>query len=173
MATEKLIMAFVTLIIGIALIGVIADVGNDVTSQDVVLNETIDLVQFRGDPATYNDSIYPNVTASLANAYATTDWQYDSCAIAATLFAFDNASALTAGTDYNLTVNGVLALYNSSGLYDTSNTTLMTYTVCQDDYITLGWGRTILDIVPGFFAIALLMVSLALFYSIAKDTGII
>ncbi len=173
MATQKLVMAFVTLIIGISLLGVIATTGNEVTSQDVVLNESLDLVQFRGVAATYNDSIYPNVTASLTNAYATTDWQYDDCAIAITLFALDNASALTAGTDYNVTSNGVIALYNSSGLYDTSNTSLITYTMCQDDYITLSWGRTILDIVPGFFSLALLMVSLALFYSVAKDTGII
>jgi len=38
MATQKLIMAFVTLIIGIALIGVVATQGNSVTDQDVSQN---------------------------------------------------------------------------------------------------------------------------------------
>ena len=39
--------------------------------------------------------------------------------------------------------------------------------------MNLSWGRTGINLVPGFFAIALLLVSVGLFWSIARDNGII
>lgn len=176
MATQKLIMAFVTLVIGIALIGVITTETGGVTSQDATLNETIDLTDYKSGMINVS-GINTTLVLDLDNAYTTSNWQYDDgqCTVAVTSYAMDNATEATAGTDYNITANGGLALFDS-GFWHTesaSNTTYITYTACQDDYMTLGWGRSILNIVPGFFAIALLMVSLGLFYSIAKDTGII
>ncbi len=177
MSTQKLVMAFVTLIIGVALIGVVATQGDGVTTRDVTRNESFNTAgQFR--PEANGSMINLTHTQGLTNAYSSTDWQWNDCAITVTLFALDNGTAATDGTDYNVTSNGIVALYNTTFWWeaatqaDISNTTLVTYQFCQDEYMT-GWSASILDLVPGFFAIALLMVSLALFYSIAKDSGII
>lgn len=173
MSTQKLVMAFVTLIIGVALIGVVASVNSDVTDRDVTLNETFDITGYRL-PANYT-MVNESHTANLANAYSSTDWQWNDCAVEVTLLAFPNGSALTVTTDYTVTSNGVVSLVNSSLFIEDAaapNTTIATYYYCQDEYMT-GWSSSILNLVPGFFAIALLMVSLALFYSIAKDAGII
>jgi len=173
MTTQKLIMAFVTLIIGISLLGVIATTGLGVTDQTVTGNETLDLVQFKNLANT--SQINTTATATLTNGYATTDWQYDDCSIAVTLLALNNGTAATVTTDYIVGGNGEINLTNADFWWteSASNTTYITYTYCQDEYMTLSWGRTLLGIVPGFFAIALLMVSLALFYSVARETGII
>ena len=174
MTTQKLIMGFVTLIIGIALLGVVATQGSEVVDKDFILNETFDLTDFRL-PANYT-MMNESHTEDLANAYGSTDWQWNDCSIVVTLLAFPNGTALTVTNDYSVTVNGVVSMVNSSLFYEDAmapNTTLVTYTHCQDDYISLGWGRSVITMIPGFFALALLMVSIALFYSIAKDTGVI
>jgi len=53
------------------------------------------------------------------------------------------------------------------------NTTYFDYTYCADGYMNIAWGRTILNLVAGFFALALLGASVGIFYSIGRDTGII
>jgi len=173
MTTQKLIMAFVTLIIGISLLGVIATTGLGVTDQTVTRNETLNIAPFKNLVNT--SAINTTYTATLTHGYATTDWQYDDCSIAVTLLALNNGTAATVTTNYIVGGNGEINLTNSAFWWteSASNSTLITYTYCQDEYMTLGWGRTIIGIVPGFFAIALLMVSLALFYSVARETGLI
>lgn len=174
MGIEKLMMAFVTLIIGVALLGVIAAGGAEVTSRDVTLNETFDLSVYRD--ATNFTNINETQTVTLANGYDATDWQWNDCPVTVTLLAFPNGTALTVTNDYNVTVNGVVALVNSTLFIEDAeapNDTLVTYQACQDDYMSSSWGRTMVNLVPGFFAIALLMVSLALFYNIARDAGIL
>ena len=54
-----------------------------------------------------------------------------------------------------------------------SNLTNVGYTYCGDDYMNIAWGRSILNLVAGFFALGILGVGIGLFYSIAKDAGII
>ncbi len=173
MSTQKLIMAFVTLIIGVALIGVVATEGSGVTEQDVALNETFSILSFK--TADNWTTANATITLGLTNVYATTDWQWNDCTIDITLMSMPNGTAAIENTDFNVTVNGVVALYDTEfwRTETAPNNTIVTYTYCDDDYISLGWGRTIINIVPGFFAIALLMVSLGMFYSVAKDAGII
>ena len=172
MATQKLIMAFVTLIIGIALIGVVATTSNTITDQDVSQNETLDIAPFKNLVNT--SAINTTYTATLTNAYASTDWQYDSCSVAVTLLALDNGTAAVATTNYVVGGNGEINLTNTDFWWteSASNDTLITYTYCQDDYVSLGWASTIIGIIPGFFAIALMLVSMGLFYSVAKETGL-
>jgi len=173
MATQKLEMAFVTLIIGISLIGVVATTTSTASDLALTQNETFDISAAKN--AANASAINTTSTISLTNAYASTDWQYDTCDVSVTLLAIDNGTAATVTTDYVVGGNGEINLTNSAFWHTESmnNDTLITYNYCQDGYLTEGWSRTVLDIVPGFFAIALLMVSLGLFYSVAKDTGII
>ena len=177
MATQKLIMGFVTLIIGISLLGVVATGSSDVTTKDVTQNESFVLTDMLGPDN--NTEANVTVTQDVANAYTSTDWQWNDgeCTIDVTLLAMINATPATEGTDFNVTANGAVALMNTTfwslGDIDTNlNVTMISYTYCGDDYMSLGWGRSIISLIPGFFAIALLMVSVALFYSVAKDTGL-
>ena len=57
---------------------------------------------------------------------------------------------------------------NSSAL----TTTSITYNSCGDEYLT-GFGRIVLPIALGLLGIALLLVAIGMFYSIAKDMEII
>ena len=63
-----------------------------------------------------------------------------------------------------------LSNFASSGA---NNNSLMSYTHCPDNYMNIGWGRTLINLVPGLFAIAILLASVGLFFSVAKDYGII
>jgi len=45
----------------------------------------------------------------------------------------------------------------------------VTYTYCPTGYVNIAWGRTTADLVPGFFAIALMLVAIGLFFSIYQD----
>ena len=53
------------------------------------------------------------------------------------------------------------------------NDTYISYAYCGDNYLNSAWGRTVLNLVAGFFALALLGIGIGTFYSIAKDANII
>jgi hypothetical protein len=89
-----------------------------------------------------------------------------------------SGASFTVTTDYVLTAStGTYKLVNSATALATlptaNNNTYATYNYCSDDYLNSSWGRTVLNLVAGFFAIAILLTSIALFYSVGKDTGII
>jgi len=170
--TSKLLIAFVALLIGVVLIGSISTEGLARTTK---LDATSELHNILPTYATgkNNTDINPTIVYTLTNNPTT--WKTADCPI--TNFVLENSSGtdLTVTTDYVLTAStGTFVFVNSAGLNTTleSNNTYASYTYCGDDYMNLTWGRTMINIVPGFFAIALLMVSLGLFYSVAKDSGV-
>lgn len=164
---NKLILAFVTLIIGAVLIGSIATQGLAVTGKTSVVNEAIDITTARLTDA---GSINTSKTFTVTNN--PTSWKVNDCPL--TTVVYGNSSddyALT--TDYTVDLStGVITLVNSSAVVYGTNDTLVDYVYCGDDYMNLGWGRTLINLVSGFFAIAMLMISVGLFFSIAKDNGI-
>ena len=157
----------------IALIGVLSTKVNTSTSLTTVTNETFDISVFKN--LVNVSDINTTYTKNLTNVYETTDWQYNDCPMAVTSLAMDNGTLAVVTTNYIVGTNGEINL-TSSALWWTqtmNNETLITYTYCADEYLDTQWNRTVIRIIPGFFAIALLMASLALFYSVAKETGII
>ena len=168
---QKLLLAFVTLIIGLVLVGSIAISTDGITSYLSVTGES---------HALNTNTSAINTTGMVASTYLVTNnptgWQADDCPL--TAFSLENSSgtALTVNTDYRVYLdNGTFTFLNTAAvraaLYPT-NTTNAAYQYCDDDYLD-GWGGTVLDLVPGFFALAILIFSVGMFYSIAKDTGII
>lgn len=167
--TGKLVLAFFTLIIGVVLIGSIASNALASTDKVIVNAETIDISTSRMTGA---NSINVSVTHDVTNA--PTSWKRQDCPL--TSITYGNSStdfALT--TDYTVdTALGTITLVNSTALINSvPNSTFVDYTYCGDDYLNSSWGRTVLLLVAGFFALAILGASLGLFYSVAKDTGII
>jgi len=171
-STSKLIMAFFTLVVGVVLISSLATSSNEVTDKLIISNETLDIsTAVYGATGTINDS----VTLTIANH--PTSWKTLDCPITRFVMYNQSGVAVTSTTDYVFTASaGTLTLKNTLGLNGstlTSNSTYLTYDYCGNDYINIAWGRSVMDMAVGFFALALLGASLGLFYSIAKDAGII
>lgn len=170
-----LLSAFVVLIIGISLIAVVAELSINATSRTAVTNETIDNSVLR-HPS--NNSFDTNNVTLLANA--PTGWKSNDtdCQItAANGLEVRNATGtvMTLDTDYNIvTTTGALRLLDTGAINSTSdNKTLVAYTYCGDDYLAENWNRTVLNLVGGFFALALLLTALAMFYAIMRVEGVL
>ena len=164
---SKLVLGFVTIILGAVLIGSIATNGLLVTQKKSLTNEAVDISSARNALGNIDESVEITV------ANAPTSWKQADCPL--TSVTYGNASEdYTITTDYLITLStGILTLKNTTTVIDGTNDTLIDYTYCGDDYLNLSWGRTLVNIVSGFFAIAILLVGLGLFYSVAKDTGIL
>ena len=171
-SAQKLILAFVTLIIGVLLITQISTSVNDKTA-------TVDVVGETHKTTMVANNVSDVVAYTVTNA--PTGWKVNDCPL--TNFAIKNASGttLTVTTDYTVTastgvyyVKNTTATNKASGFFNPANNyTYVDYTYCGDEYMNVGWGRTVMNIVPGFFAIALLLVAVALFYSVARESGLL
>jgi hypothetical protein len=172
---QKLVIAFVSLIVGIVLITQVASEGSKVTSLSTI-TETFNLAPARLAAGAINETYYFYPTY-LANS----GWRADDvadCSVFplvvknATGATLDNNGCASAGeytyvTDVRLNFCNTLSVNNSA-----SNSTTVTYRYCPDGYLTSSWQRTITNLVPGFIALALMAVAVGLFYSIAKETGL-
>lgn len=171
-----LVMAFVFLIIGVALIGTVASEVNSKASKTLVYDEADDL---SGCMVAVGGSMLFSVNESSADCNisvtnAPSGWKSDDCPL--TGVAFGNATLdWTSGTDYQVVpATGVIALKNTTATQQGyANSTVADYAYCADGYLNSSWGRSVLLTLPGFFALALLGVSLWLFYTVFRNTGII
>jgi len=170
-----LVIAFLALILGVALIGQVATNTDATTSKLNVVNETIDISSVR--LADEILSINESVELSIANAPA--GWKQSDCPITNFVLYNQTEDAVTETTDYVFTAStGVLTLVNSTAYTDDGaiqvlNNTFADYTYCGDDYLNSTWGRSVLDMVSGFFALALLGVGIWLMYGVFRNEGII
>lgn len=175
----KLIVAFVALIIGVVLVGTIASNSNDVTEKNVVVDETFNLAS--GGTGCYgavspfqvqvNDS-----TCNLTVANRPTTWKVTDCPIGTIIIENASGTALTLNTDYRVYASqGIIQMLNTTATNSSSlgNNTLVNYNYCPDSYMNSSFGRSITNLIAGFFAIICLVVSVGLFYSVAKDEGIL
>lgn len=169
-STNKLIAAFILLIIGIVLAGQVATLGSGITTRTTITDEVIDYTTAFQESS---DQINETITFTLTNN--PTGWKISDCPLSGVVLTNSSGSAWTSGTDYTLTASaGTFTLANTVLVnITTTNQTYIDYRYCGDDYMNLSWGRTGLNLVPGFFAIAILLMAVGLFYSIAKENGMI
>ena len=168
-STSKLLLAFVTLILGAVLIGTIATNTQAISTLIDVTNEEIDITTAR----IYGSANNINVSVSTFTIdNPPTSWKVEDCPIVFGDYG-NSTTVWTLDTDYTVGASAgtihVLYLHN---ILSSSNLTYSDYEYCGDDYLNLGWGRTLVNLIGGFFALALLGISAGLFYSIAKDNGI-
>lgn len=171
--TSKLILGFVILLLGAALIGTIATQGLGITEKTRTSNEVHTFA------AGISGSVNPATTYRVTNY--PTGWKLvgsDACPLTSVVLTNSTGTPVwTLNTDYLLYAqNGSYKLLNTSQttkIMHTDNKTYVSYTWCGDDYLNLSWGRTGIDLVAGLFAIALLLSAVGLFYSVAKDTGML
>jgi hypothetical protein len=169
---QKLLLAFITLIIGLVLVGQVATVGQGVTSTKSITGETQALATNGTD---LNTTGMTGATYTIVNY--PTSWKVLDCPITSFSIKNSSGSALVADTDYTFTASsGQFVLLRTdltkATLYP-SNVSYQSYVYCGDDYLDVSWGRTVLNLTPGFFALALLIFSVGMFYSLARDAGII
>ena len=175
---QKLMLAFVTLILGIVLVGVIATQSLAVTAKTIVYDES-DALATAGCIVAADVSVNESLSAcNITVTNVPTGWKATDCPLTSVTVFNTSAgtySALTEGTDYNLVApTGIIQMLNTTDTDEGDvNTTYTNYVYCGDDYMNIGWGRSIINLVGGFFAIALLLVSVGLFYDVAKESGII
>jgi|GEM_PF-2067387 hypothetical protein len=178
--TGKLITAFVLIIVGIGLLAVVSDETYGVTSK-ATANQSLDLTNYfdlgagvNAQGGQINETLASNI--SLTNQGATgRDCKMSGIVILNGTY----DGALVLGTDYSYDLaEGTIGFYNTTDANLTgdsgsgSNTTYVYHTYCPSGYLTLGWGRTVTKTVPGFFALALLLIGVALFYSVYKGWGV-
>jgi len=172
---QKLLLAFITLIIGLVLVGSIAVSSNGLTTMTSVTDEEGTMTAAGGPPQWDGTSINESYEYTITNA--PTSWKVLDCPI--TNFAITNSSgtAWTVTTDYVFTAStGTYTLVDTDVTNQTSQTdnqTLVSYSYCGDDFLNSTWQRSIMNLIPGFFALALLIFSVGMFFSVAKDAGII
>jgi hypothetical protein len=183
---KTLIMGFVMILVGLMILGTVASsVWTTTYGTTRVVNETHDIGRLYNNtdnssyspkyPAVYNLStrVFMNQMGaqclegggrwvsgsfSMVNITGATinsgNWTVD--------YANQNIAILNT-TDTDKTLGGSFAI---------TNNTLWTYSYFPREYMCSGFGRTMLNLVPGFFGLALLLGGIAMFYKIARDEGI-
>jgi len=140
---------FLTIVVGVALLGSLADRGSVITNDIDILNETLNINEgFNGTD--FNTS----ETFSLAN----TNWTTGSVSIA------ENTSALTLNTDYYLDlVAYTINFTNTSAVWRINQSSNLTgnapvnYSYYHSDYISNAASRTLMGFIPLFFVIGILL----------------
>ena len=171
--TGKLILAFVTLLLGAVLIGTVASEGLNKTDKLQEVDEYFDMsLATNATPGEVNTSYAFTV------AYSPSGWKSTDCPLSSYTLAngTGGVTELTETTDYVLTTTtGDVSFKQTDEVnqtFSSDNASYITYTYCGDDYMNLQWGRTAINLVAGFFALAVLLISVGLFFSVAKDFGI-
>ena len=175
MANEKtgvtgiLIWAFLMVIVGVSLIGVIAEQANSAVDLTRVPAEAV-AIERNSSSADTNESI----AVTLANP--PTGWKKADCPLIGVVVSNSSGTAFTVTTDYTTDLTaGTITFVNSTNTVENAfdNVTSLSYDYCADDYLNSSWGRTVLPLVAGFFALGLLGVGIALLFKAGKQTGII
>ena len=176
-SVTKLILGFLVLIVGLSLIGTVAQQSNSAIDKLGIANETFDIAAARLADGCGAGSI--NATYPFTIANYPTGWKIADCPIESVVIKNQTLNTATVTTDYLFfSNNGTFYLLNTTTFTGTDcassgNITTADYLYCPDTYINVAWGRSVLTLVSGFFALALLGVAVGLFYSVAKDFGII
>jgi len=123
---------------------------------------------------TYDGAVNNSIRFTLTNAiYDGFRTDLSECEVTSITLKNQTGTALTPTTDYTFTADtAILTLNNVNALNSSSsNTTTAVYSYCADDYVG-GWARTITNMVPGFFALALLGAAIFVIYIIMKREGL-
>jgi len=172
--TGILVAGFVLLLLGAVLVGPISSEGLSKTSFSRA-SETISIPRNGTAGAAYD----VNETINTTLGQPPIGWKLNDCLLSNINVTNSSRSIqFTSGTDYVLsTTTGIIQWLNTSdtgkGGNAYNNLSIVSYSYCGDDYLNSSWGRTVLNLVPGFFAIAVMLAGVGIFFSIGKQAGIV
>jgi hypothetical protein len=105
-----------------------------------------------------------------------TGWKTEDCQPASIDIRNATNAQLVKDTNYVFwPANGTVYLKGATTnvtFFTANNNSYISYTYCGDDYVNSSFGRSSLDVAVGMFAIAMLVVAVGMFWSIAKDAGL-
>lgn len=173
--TKTLITFAVLFILGAVLIAVIADQTLINTEKDSVADETYNLSSrgcYVSETVNTSDSDC-NITVT----YAPTGWEQEDtdCYLSGVVLTNSTGTVLTADTDYKVfSSTGIIQMLNTTSTTATAlgggGITLVDYSYCGDGYLADSWGRSVLNVNVGLFAVVLLIGAAALvYYLFGKD----
>ena len=176
--TSIIITVAIALLLGVILVGIIAD--NTVqTTQKKTSSETINIAAGRLADGVVNATYHWHANELLTYP-AGNSWKSDWSDCAITSFNFTNQSGLQliSGVDYTWVTDGNgklgnLTLINTEALNTSnSNTTRIVYSYCPSGYQTQSWSRTVTNMVPGFFALGVLLIGAFVIWVILRREGV-
>jgi hypothetical protein len=167
----------VALILGVVLIQIIA--GSIANKTGLIsVTDSFSIAPARTEAGGVNDT-YTFDAQDILSKSASKDWRTNDASCKIAYIKFKNQSGATmvdptgyvwvtdgSGTEGSLTLKNILALNSSD-----SNSTTITYSTCPDDYMS-GWTGTITNLIPGFFALAILLAAVFVIYFVLKEEGV-
>jgi hypothetical protein len=170
-----LIAAFLLLILGVsAFTTTIASEEQKLVQKTIVDSELFDTTDARADGLQINES---DTDSNHTLAQAPTGWkQHDSDCDTITVISVGNSTtAFTLDTDYEVlgTYGEIIHILNTTATENSANSTYVDYSYCGDDYLSESWTRSVANLIVGFFSIALMAVSVGLFWQIMKKEGLL
>ena len=118
---------------------------------------------------------YENINSSvqLSIAQTPTGWKITDCPIN-TIILKNGTTVITQDTDYTYSSAAQIRLLPTLiNNYTATSSYAASYSYCADGYLNSSWSRSALNLVSGFFALAMMIFSVTLFYSIGREVGII
>jgi len=147
-----IVILFVGIIFGLALLTPIFDTQAQMTDKQTSTNQSISTVTGYVDASSVNESINYSI-------FSQSDWKVISCPLTDVAIRNGAGTALVADTDYTLDAsNGRFSLLNTTKtIPDTSlNLTYVDDTHCADGYITNSGARSVTKLI-GVFAVLMLL----------------
>lgn len=180
-----IIIAFaVAILVGVIFIQIIAN-ETALKSQKYTVTDTYTLVRVP-DGGLYNTSVGINTTYAYTLSTVNDAWRQDitECAKKAiidpsgspatgNLWIYNSSGDIMAnGIDY-IVATGInsITFKNVENLNGTANTATAVYRTCPTEYVN-GWAQTIFKLVPGFFALAILIGGAFVIFYVLKNEGI-
>jgi len=164
--------SFLIILLGVVFLSQTADQVNAATNRQFINSESV--------PISFNSTGVPNDTLRYSVANPPTGWRASgACPLANVVIANSSGHALTITTDYILSTSyGNFTIVNNadnndSGAHglDSSNATFVSYSYCGSSYQT-GFSATILQLVPGFFALAILCAIAFIIFWVLRNEGV-
>jgi len=162
-----MISVFIAVLLGVVMLSISSDQVNGITSlQSTTDSAVTEVINYSVSPA----------TSAVTVTEAPTGWKTDAtdgCPLTNFVLKNSTGTALTVTTDYAVDLDaGTYTLVNSTAVLALAdNVTVASYTYCPDGYQT-GFGGTTLNLVPGFFALAILMSVAFLIFWVLRKEGI-
>lgn len=166
---KVMIAAFVMIIIAVAFLTSIADQTSNVTDKTLVLLESNDATSCFVSNGTIDEVNEGDAACVLTVTNAPTSWKVEDCPLTGVVVTNGTAvDVWTLDTDYTLSASaGTITLLNTTTtahLNGESNGTSTNYLYCGDSYMNSSWGRNILGVNVGIFALAILIIAIGAAY---------
>ena len=178
-----LIAAFVAVIVGVMLIGSIATETYGKTGRgSYVADESLNLsTSYNGASGFMNQTIMRTLANKGVQCY-----NGDGKWVSGSVYITNSSGTVLTSGNYTVDYSNQTIVFKNTSTTDPvsyavivgapffkGNITLIDYAYYPSDYMCEGWQRTVLNMVPGFFGIAILAIGIGMFYKVAQEEGII